>query len=408
MRAGFFVRALAVVIGLAGVTGAAEPDSPPTPDDFRASAQRAVDDILGHWWMGDANTGHLMPTHGGIEAKNRGVLWERTIVLCAMEGMSMVTGDAGLRERIAAQWNFDKAQFKPRELEACGPGSPAPWCDDAAWQLLYYNVAFEQTGDTEAINRAKGLIHSIHGRWYDNQLDGGLWYNEQRKIKSLYAVAYIYGCLGVYEATGDHTYLDLALEEYHWIESHLLRPDHLYWCDYSAGPPADPGRPLGPVGSGRGDHIHTAGSTVFLGGNMGMGACQAYLYQLTGDDSYRVAAIRTADALAAHLTDGAGRFINDRDAFDNGVFGSFWTRRMLGLIDMHHAAFNALRATAKSIAASRTTASYHAIYGPDGAGFYPGDWDGGTAWERGESLASMMHVNGSSVGLLVAAVYLPN
>jgi predicted alpha-1,6-mannanase (GH76 family) len=376
--------------------------------DCRGLAQKAVGDILGHWWIGDEKTGHLMPTHGGIETKGRGVLWERTIVICALEGLSMATGDTALRERIAAQWQYDKAQFKPPELEACGPGSPAPWCDDAAWQLLYYNVAFEQTGDTAAIDRAKGLIHSIHDRWYDSQLGGGLWYNEQRKLKSLYAVACVYGCLGVYEATGDRVYLDLALEEYHWIESHLLRPDHLYWCDYSAGPPADPDHPLGPVGSGRGDHIHTAGSAVFLGGNMGMGASQAYLYQLTGDATYRAAAVRTAKALSAHLTDSAGRYINDRDAFDNGVFGSFWVRRMVGLLDAHDPSFTALRATALSIANSRTTASYHPVYGPDGAGFYPGDWDGGTAWERGQSLASMMHVSASSAGLLVAAVYLPN
>jgi len=390
-----------------GIASAAEAEHAGAPE-FRALASGAVDDLLGHWWVGDEKTGHLMPTHGGCETKGRGVIWERTVVICALEGLSMATGDTKLRDRIGAQWAWDKTQFTPKELEACGPGSPAPWCDDASWQLLYYNVAFQQSGDTSAIDRAKGLIHHIHDRWSDDQLDGGLWYNEQRKLKSLYAVAYVYGCLGVYEATGDRAYLDLALEEYQWIETHLLRPDHLYWCDYSIGPPADTDHPRGPVGSGRGDHIHTAGSTVYLGGNMGMGACQAYLYQLTGDDVYRLAAIRTADALSAHLTDSAGRYFNDRDAFNNGIFGSFWARRMSGLIDGQHPSFVALRATAKSIAGSRTTADYHPAYGPGGAGYYPGDWAGSTVWEEKGSMANMMHVSGSSVGLLVAAVYLPN
>ena len=228
-------------IARAADTSHAEPGA--VPAEFRPLAETAVSDLLGHWWVGDEKTGHLMPTHGGCETKGRGVIWERTVVVCALEGMSMATGDAGLRERIQAQWRYDKTQFTDKELEACGPGSPAPWCDDASWQLLYYNIAFQQTGDASAIDRAKGLIQNIHARWYDDQLDGGLWYNEQRQVKSLYAVAYVYGCLGVYEATGDHIYLDLALEEYHWIETHLLRPDHLYWCDYSAGPPADPDHP---------------------------------------------------------------------------------------------------------------------------------------------------------------------
>jgi len=229
LAAHFFLVALFCRTGTALAADAA-------PAEFRPLAEAAVNDLLGHWWIGDEKTGHLMPTHGGCEAKGRGVIWERTVVICALEGLSMATGDAGLRERIGAQWLSDKTHFTASELEACGPGSPAPWCDDAAWQLLYYNIAYQQTGDALALDRAKGLIHNIHARWYDDQLDGGLWYNDQRKVKSLYAVAYVYGCLAVHEATGDRTFLDLALEEYRWIETHLLRADHLYWCDYSGQP----------------------------------------------------------------------------------------------------------------------------------------------------------------------------
>ena len=144
---------------------------------------------------------------------------------------------------------------------------------------------------------------------------------------------------------------------------------------------------------------------MYLGGNMGMGACQAYLYQLTGDDAWRAAALRTAAALNAHLTDNSGRYLNDRDAFNDGIFASFWARRMAGLIGSQPEAFTALRTTALGIAASRTTANYRPAYGPGGAGFYPGDWAGGSLWEEKGSMANMMHVSASSVGLLVAAVY---
>jgi hypothetical protein len=364
---------------------------------------RAVDDLLGHWWIGDESTGHLMPTHGGCPTKGRGVIWERAVVVCALEGLSVSQNDPHLRQRIRAQWLCDRAAFSPAELEACGPGSNSPWCDDAAWALLYYVIAFQQTGEADALERAKALAQNIHARWYDEELGGGLWYNDQRKLKSLYAVAYVYGCLALYEATHDPRFRDFALAEYSWIETHLLRPDNLYWCDFSAGPPADPEHPRGPVGLERPEDIHTAGSVVYLGGNMGMGACQAYLYELTGDDSWRRAAFRTAAALRDHLVDHRGCYINDRDAFNNGIFASFWARRLSALPGFEPGQLAALRATAKAIAESRTTAAYVPAYGPGGAGFYPADWDRGSKWEKGGSLANMMHVSASSAGFIVAA-----
>jgi hypothetical protein len=381
---------------------AAEREGADARPGFRTFARAAVDDLLAHWWIGDANTGHLMPTHGGCEAKGRGVIWERGVVMCALEGLGAAAGNADCGERIRAQWLHDTQLYKPAELEACGPGSPAPWCDDAAWALLWYVIAFQQTGDPAALDHAKGMIRNIRARWHDDALGGGLWYNDQRKVKSLYSVAFVHGCLGVYEMTGERAFLDIALEEYAWIESHLLRADGLYWCDFGAGPPANPEHPRGPVGTNRARHIAVASSVTYLGGNMGVGACQAYLWQLTGDEKWRVSALRTADALAAHLTDRAGCFINDRDAFTNGIFASLWARRMVG-ISAQHKSIAVLRATAKAIAAHRTTADYRPAYGTGGAGFFTADWDGKNVWEEKGSMANMMHVSGSSVCFIVAA-----
>ena len=372
---------------------------------LRKLAFAAMDDLHSHWWIGDEKTGHFMPTHGGMQTSGEGVIWERAMLVCAQEGLCVATGDPGLRQRIRTQWAFDKAQYTPDKLEACGPGSPSPWCDDASWTLLYYVIAFQQSGDTAALDRARGLIRNIHRRWYDNELGGGLWYNDQRRVKALYATAFVYGCLGVFESTHDRDYLNLALEEYQWIETHLLRTDHLYWCEFSSGSPADAEHSMGPVGSDRPNQIHPSGSVVYLGGNMGMGACQAYLFQLTGDNAYRQAAFRTAAALQAHLVDNAGRFINDRDAFTNGVFASFWARRMLALPGVDHGCLATLATTASSIAASRTTKAYLPASGSGGEGFYPADWDGGAVWENKGSAANMMHVSGCSVSLLVAATY---
>jgi hypothetical protein len=385
------------VIGCLALLSAANAETP------RESATRAVNDLLGHWWIGDVRTGHLMATHGGCPVQDRGVLWERTVVLCALEGLHMATGEALLRQRLRAQWEYDRQQYRPAELEACGPGSPAPWCDDACWEAIWYAMAYEETGDAEALARAKGMICNVSARWLDDRLGGGLWYNEQRKVKSLYSVAFVYVCLWVYEETGDRSYLEQALAQYRWIEAHLLREDGLYWCDYSAGPPADPGHPPGPIGAERPHRIAAASSPVYLGGALGIGACQAWLYQLTGEEAWRVAALRTAHALSDCLTDARGCFMNDRDAFTNGVFASFWARHMAALPGA--APFEALDRTAKTIAAARTTSSYTPAYGPGGEGFYPGDWDGGQTWEAKGSMANMMHVSASSVGFIVGAAW---
>jgi hypothetical protein len=327
------------------------------------------------------------------------------MMICAMEGLYENRGAPDLKTRIGAQWRYDQARYKTAELQACGAGTVNPWCDDACWSLLYYVIVFQETGDADALDDAKVLMRKIYDRWHDDQLGGGLWYNDERKVKSLYGAAFAYAGLALYEASGDSTYRDLAMAEYDWIESHLKRSDNLYWCESSAGPPADPRNPEGPIGRNRPRQIHEAGSVTYLGGNMAMGACQAFLYQLTGSDSFRQAALRTATALRENAVDSAGRYINDRDAFTNGVFGSIWARRVLSLPESDQRDRAILSATADAILAARTTAGYVPAYGPPGAGFYPADWNSGSVWENKGSLANMLHVSASSVGIVVGAAY---
>jgi hypothetical protein len=327
------------------------------------------------------------------------------MMLCALEGLYENNGDLDLNARIGAQWRYDKAHYTVAELQACGAGSINPWCDDACWSLLYYAIAFQQTGDADALDDARGLIRKIHDRWHDDQLGGGLWYNDERKVKSLYGAAFAYAGLALYEASGELSFREFAMAEYDWIEAHLKRPDDLYWCESSAGPPTDPRNPAGPIGQNRPGQIQEASSVVYLGGNMAMGACHAFLYQMTGSAPYRQAALRTATALRERAVDRAGRYINDRDAFTNGVFGSIWARRVLTLPGSDERDRTILSATAKAIVAARTTAGYVPAYGPAGAGFYPADWNGGSVWESKGSLANMLHVSASSVGLVVGAAY---
>ena len=138
---------------------------------------------------------------------------------------------------------------------------------------------------------------------------------------------------------------------------------------------------------------------------MAMGACQAYLYQLTGKEDWRRDALRTAAAIREHLTDANGRYINDRDAYTNGIFASFWARRVVALPGKDAGRLDVLRRTADAIAATRTSGTYAPARGPAGEGFYSADWEGHPVWELHGSLANMMHVSASSVGFIVAAAY---
>ena len=134
---------------------------------------------------------------------------------------------------------------------------------------------------------------------------------------------------------------------------------------------------------------------------MAMGVLHAHLYRLTGDDTYRLRAIRTAEAILAHLVTGKGVYLNDRDAWSNGVFAGDWVREVLTLpgISAKHAAV--LRATADSICHNARTAD----------GFYGGSWSGpaegpASRWFVGNSKPQQIMTSANSVNVIVAAAAL--
>lgn len=374
------------------------------PTEPRLLAERAVNDLLSHWWNGSVEGGYITPTHGGYAVKDRGAFWERAMLVQVLDGAAEIPGfeRRGLVERMRAAWRHDVAIYRPEELENCGSRTISPWSDDAGWALLYYLAVYRQCGEEEALARAKGLCRKMTERWLDRE-SGGLWYNDERRVKSLYMVAYLLGSLEIFAATGEAEFRDKALAVYQWMEIHLRRSDHLYWCDFSAGPPVDPAHPVGPVGANRPGDIRPAGSVVYLGGNMGMSVCQARLFALTGELRYRDAALATTTALCRSLVNQDGCFINDRDAFNNGAFASLWASHVLTLPGITPEAREILERTAREIAARRTDEHYSPGNGPTGAGFYPADWDGGRIWELKGSCANMLHVSSSSAAMIVSA-----
>jgi len=363
---------------------------------FCPIAKQGRDDLLRHFWVGGETDGHLVDTwHGypGALPDPRGALWERAALFVVLDQADRVLADPSLRRRLQADWRRTTSRFTPQQLEACGADSGTNWAvDDAGWAALMYLCAHRVTGDRGALDRARGLIGHAFDRWMDDRFGGGLWYSDERRTKSLYQAAILCAALRASELSADRTLRDRALACYAWLEAHLLRSDGLYWCEFGE---------KGPVGQDRPNDMREADSVVFLGGNMAMGVLHAQLFRLTADDTYRLRAIRTAEAVLAHLTTEKGVLLNDRDAWTNGLFAGDWVRDVLTLpgIGAKHAAV--LRATADSIRRNART--------PEG--FYGGSWSGPaegpeSVWFAKGSKPQQIMTSANSVNLLLAAAAL--
>jgi predicted alpha-1,6-mannanase (GH76 family) len=361
---------------------------------FRNLASCAAADLLSHFWKGDALSGQIVNTWNGYTGSMpdaRGVLWERAILVFALDALDRASSNSRLRQRVAADWNRTKVVFSPTQLEACGEGTANPACDDAGWSALMYVVAHRVTGDSDALARAQGLVLNAFNRWSDDQLGGGMWYRDARDFKSLYQTAIILAALRIYDRTGDTSIRDRALQCADWIEDRLLRGDGLYWCDYNSS---------GPVGNERPYDIHEAGSVTFLGGNMAMGVIHAWRFRNTSNDVHRVRAVRTAQAVYNHLRNGAV-LLNDRDAWVNATFAADWVAEVLPLRGTAGSDWQLIRSTAESIATNARTADGH----------YGGSWSGpaegsGSTWWLANSRPQQIMTSATSVSLIAAAALL--
>ena len=319
-------------------------------------ATAAINDLLGHWWIGNAQAGQIANTWNGYTTNlpdPRGGLWERGMFYFVLDDLWHTTGDPTLQQMLASDWRRTESLYTTNQLESCGQDSGVNWAvDDAGWSSIMYLDAYESTGDPTALTCAEGLVTNAFNRWLDNQLGGGMWYSDAEQVKSLYQVAIVLSALKIYELTGDQTCYTNAMQCYTWMETYLLRSniDNLYWCDYNAS---------GPVGQNRPEDIQEAGSVVFLGGNMGMALLHARLYQLTGDTNYLNRAIRTVNAIYnSPLVTSTGIYLDDRDAWTEGTFAGDFAREVLSLPGIGPTNSTVLWATADSTYTNAQTNGY--------------------------------------------------
>ena len=269
------------------------PWSEPTADVVRAEA--AMEDLLAHFWTGGLENGCIVPTSHGYPARIARTRMEDcggAMMVFAMDTLHRATGDPTLAHRLRTEWSRLKRLYTIEELEAAG-GPLHPAADDAGWDALLYLALYRHTNDRDALERAHGLVNHSFRQWRDDELGGGLWYNNQRKTKSLYTVALALAALKIAAAAEDQAMKAAARDCYEWMEANLLRSDGLYWTDRDR---------RGPIGAADPNRISEGSSVTYLGGNMGMGVLHARLYRLTGDKTYLERAIRTSEAIANKQT----------------------------------------------------------------------------------------------------------
>lgn len=355
----------------------------------RSIATAAVNDLLGHFWVGDAATGHVLDTYNGYARTGsdpRGILWERATFVSVLTSLYFATGDPSIKQRIASDWHHLNTEMKPWEVQTCGNGTENVGQDDAGWSALMFLNFYRVLGDPQALADAEGLFNHAYDRWHDDQMGGGLWYNDQHRFKSTYETALVLASVKIYEIIKDRSYLDRAISVYDWAQSKLKRSDGLFWCEeWPAGPQT--------VGG-----IHEAKSVTFLGGNMAMGVVAARLWRDTGDKEYLDQALAVARSIREHETDGTGHYLDDRDAYADGYFMGDWARDVLTLPGIQPADRELLIRTAGAIYQKDRTAG----------GYYGGSWNGpaeseGSAWWKAGFKPEQIMVSANAVNVIVAA-----
>ncbi len=383
------------------IPGTAESPGQPdhySPSHFRDIAGNAVDDLIRHFWTPADDGGEILPSWQGLPSAQlpdpRGAIWERAMMLFALDNYVQATEDARASRIIGQECRRFMRRYRPGELEAAGTLLHTA-VDDCGWNAALYLLFYRHTGETWMLDRAVGLLNNTYDKWMDDALGGGLWYRDEKEdakhVKSLYAAAIVLDSLDVWKHTGRPEFHDRALRVYEWMHNTLARPDGIYYCDCNTG---------GPLGRSNPDNIHEAGSVSFLAGNMAMAVIHARMFRDTGEDRYRQRAVRTAQGILDREVVN-GLYLNDRDAWVNAVFMGPFVREVLPLPGVNPEHRNVLFRTADSIMKNDRT--------PDG--YYGGCWGGpadgpGSKWSAAGSTPAQIMTSANAVNVVIAAAAL--
>jgi len=395
---------------------------------------RAYNDILNNWWTGDAKSGHLRATDGGLlraEGEPQGFLWEHTTVLFGFETLYAATQNKEFLDRIWADWEFFKRSWPNRNDYVDAGGHNFNWAqDDAGWNAMFYMMIYKRFGDEDALELAGELIRNSYEFWKDGDVANGLLYDhephdEKTRHKSLHMASLIIAALDYLEARKDEALEKDTMAIYNWVENNMLRKgsyryldgekneklcycdDMLYWFNYNVnrvGKPVYNGPEFGDVphkmDEGLSDYSKDRLCSVFLGCNFAMAAIHARLYRKTGDEKYLLRTKETVRALNdCETLQNNGVYRNSGDAWTNAQFMLMWIEDALTLPGVCTAKdIDLLKNTAQSIIENTRT--------PDGyyGACWSGPWDDtNEAWAIGGWSRKTIMANGTTTHMVFAA-----
>lgn len=97
------------------------------------------------------------------------------------------------------------------------------WDDNLAWMVNPFLRGYQFTGISKYLTEAEGGWNAGYARWDTTVAGGGIWENTDKQVKcALSNDPFVWEGVGLYEATGDSSYLTKAEGIYAWVRSHLL------------------------------------------------------------------------------------------------------------------------------------------------------------------------------------------
>ena len=384
-----FILTLCLLLALGSVGCSKTPGTEPSdPTPYKTMATQAVADLLSHWWVGTARSGHLLPTISGYHRTDHpGQIWNTAMLIFPIYDLWFLTGDDQYRQLLLAEAQWFKEYYTLEDLEIAGEGPSHPWSDDCAWSALAYLTLYNVTEDSWFLDRAINLLDSVMDRWYNEEKDF-LYYRDDVDVMSYYESGMALAWLRIWEITGEQRFYDLSLASYNRVQKNLGRDDGLYYCEATVY-----------WATGNKDAIGEAGSSSALAGNMCMAALSAKFYKITGDQTYLDRVYLTNQGLLKYY-DKDGVLLNDRDAWTNATFAGIYVSEVLSLPDT--AEMQALIfGTAHSIFRNARTDD----------GYYGGSWQGPaegptSIWYLKGSVPQQSITSGTSIMMITAAALL--
>jgi len=119
-----------------------------------------------------------------IDSKNPDFIWGSGVMFSALAGASRHDKKYELImrkffEAMESYWD-SKAKIPGYEPAPTGGNGNDKYYDDNAWMVIMYLEAYEVTGESRYLKKARDVMDFVMSGW-DEQAGGGIWWHEQHK-----------------------------------------------------------------------------------------------------------------------------------------------------------------------------------------------------------------------------------